>query len=264
MTLCECNFFSKALENHVGVTVLLPSTFDNDALFTGMDEVYAPRPAFPALYLLHGALEDETSWLRMTAVERYAQRRGIAVVMPRGQNGFYVNAKSGLNYFDFVADELPRFIEHTFNVSSRAEDRYIAGCSMGGYGAARCALGRPDRYAAFADMSGAVDPAALEPAMAAMGFTFFRYDLLFGGSDRVRGTENDLWRLASEASGACAKPRAFVYCGRGDANNYAMNHDLHAHLLDNGFESEFIDADGGHDWVFWDWAVADFLERIGR
>ena len=53
-------------------------------------------------------------------------------------------------------------------------------------------------------------------------------------------------------------------CGRGDANNYAMNHDLHAHLLDNGFESEFIDADGGHDWAFWDWAVADFLERIGR
>ena len=67
----------------------------------------------------------------------------------------------------------------------------MAGCSMGGYGAARLALGAPDRYAAFADLSGAVDPARLEPAMARMGFTFFRYDLLFGGAQKVRGSEND-------------------------------------------------------------------------
>ncbi|MBR1821047.1 MAG: esterase family protein [Clostridia bacterium] len=262
MILCDCNFFSKTLENHVSAQVLLPSMFDNDALFADLNEIYRPRK-FPALYLLHGALEDETSWLRMTAIERYAQKRQIAVVMPRGQNGFYTNAESGLNYYDFVADELPRLIEYAFPISDRAEDRFIAGCSMGGYGAARCALGRPDRYAAFADLSGAVDPAQLEPAMTAMGFTFFRYDLLFGGAERVKGTTNDLWLLAERARFAAKKPRAFIYCGESDGNNYAMNHDLYGHLRTQGFETEFIGGEGDHDWEYWDGAIKDFLGRIG-
>ena len=94
MILSECNFFSKILESHVRATVLLPSMFDNDVLFAPLEEVYAPA-RFPALYLLHGALEDETSWLRMTAIERYAQQRRIVIVMPRGENGFWVNACRG-------------------------------------------------------------------------------------------------------------------------------------------------------------------------
>ena len=78
------------------------------------------------MYLLHGALDDYTMWLRHTNIERYAEAAGIAVVMPSGQNGFYSNALYGLRYFDYITEELPRMIEYTFPVSTDRKDRFIA------------------------------------------------------------------------------------------------------------------------------------------
>lgn len=180
MILNRCNFFSKTLLNHVDLDILLPSMPDNDCIGASLDEIYRERAPWPTLYLLHGALDDHSCWLRHTAIERYAEAAGMAVIMPSGQNGFYTNAKYGLNYFDFITEELPRLVQNLFPVSRRREDTYIAGPSMGGYGATKCALRCPDRYQAFADLSGAVDPVELEPKMKAMGFGFFRYDLKIG------------------------------------------------------------------------------------
>ena len=190
MILNKCNFFSKALLNHVDVDILLPGVGDNDCVGASLEDIYAPQKPFPVLYLLHGALDDHTMWLRHTNIEEFAEKAGLAVVMPSGQNGFYTNAKYGLNYFDFITKELPLFVQKYFPVSTKREDTYIAGPSMGGYGASKCAL-RPDLYAAFADLSGAVDPVELEPKMIAMGFGFFRYDLIWGGVENMRDTLAD-------------------------------------------------------------------------
>ncbi len=262
MISCQCHFFSKALKSHVGVQVLLPAMFDNDTLFSSYEEVYLPR-RFPVLYLLHGALEDETSWLRMTNIERYAQRHSVAVVMPRGENSFYVNAKYGADTLDFITEELPRMIGYTFPALLDPETTYIAGCSMGGYGAVRAALGKPGRYRAFGCLSGAVDPPRLEPLMTSMGYDFFRYDLLFGGVQNLPGTENDLFALARTYPDA-AKPQAFFYCGSEDSNNLAMNQSLAACLRDHGFDVSLSISPGAHDWAYWDGAIEDFLGRIAE
>ena len=263
MILNHCNFYSKVLENHVDVNVLLPSLPDNDHFFHSLDEVYAQRK-IPVLYLLHGALDDYTMWLRHTNIERYAEEAGIAVVMPSGQNGFYSNALYGLKYFDYITEELPRFIEYTFPVSRCREDRFVAGPSMGGYGASKCGLGRPDRYAAFGDFSGAVDPEKLEPLMTKMGFGFFRYDLIFGGSEKVTGSKDDLKVLAESLAALEKKPFAFVACGEEDTNNYGMNHELYEKLRACGFEAEFFGGSGLHDWVYWDKCIAAFMDIIGK
>ena len=94
MILNRCNFFSKTLLNHVDVDILLPSMPDNDCVGASLDEIYRDRAPWPTLYLLHGALDDHSCWLRQTAIERYAEAAGMAVVMPSGQNGFYTNARN--------------------------------------------------------------------------------------------------------------------------------------------------------------------------
>lgn len=261
MILSHCNFFSKTLQNHVDVNVLIPSMADNDCLFHEMEEIYKPG-RMKALYLLHGALDDYTAWLRNTVVERYAQEKGIAVVMPSGQNGFYSNAKYGLNYFDFITDELPRMIEYTFPVSPEREDRYIAGASMGGYGASKCALRKPDRYRAFGAFSGALDPGELEPKMKAQGFDFFRYDLIFGGVDQVAGSEDDLYRLAGGLKGREKLPDAFIACGEEDTNNYQMGCRLYEVMKDSGAKARFMGEHGMHDWIYWDTCIREFISWI--
>lgn len=251
--------FSKILCSHVDVDILLPSLPDNEAyLERDLKKVYQKKQ-YPALYLLHGALDDHSMWIRNTNIEAYAEQARIAVVMPSGQNGFYVNAKYGLNYFDFITKELPLFIETYFPVS---EDRYIAGPSMGGYGAARCALGCPEMYEAFADLSGAVDPSALEPQMAKMGFDFFRYDLIWGAAEYQKGSGDDLFQLAERYPQDLKKPRAFIYCGNQDVVNFEMNRKLYEQLKQSGFDASFSSDDGAHDWRYWDKAIKAFLERV--
>ena len=264
MILNKCNFFSKTLLNHVDVDILLPGVGDNDCVGASLEDIYAPQKPFPVLYLLHGALDDHTMWLRHTNIEEFAEKAGLAVVMPSGQNGFYTNAKYGLNYFDFITKELPLFVQKYFPVSTKREDTYIAGPSMGGYGAAKCALRRPDLYAAFADLSGAVDPVELEPKMIAMGFGFFRYDLIWGGVENMRDTLDDPYFLAKQFAPDDVRPEAFIYCGLEDVANYGMNCRLRDTLADNGFAVHFQDGHGLHDWEYWNRCIEDFLKNIQK
>jgi S-formylglutathione hydrolase FrmB len=95
--------------------------------------------------------------MRYTSIERYAAEAGLAVVMPSGGRSFYANEAHGHRYFDYVSEELPRIVTDFFRVSTRPEDTFVAGLSMGGYGAMKLGLTHPDRYAAVASLSGALD-----------------------------------------------------------------------------------------------------------
>lgn len=262
MILNRCNFFSKVLASHVDVDILLPAMSDNDAWKAScLNDVYTPYEA-PVLYLLHGALDDHSMWLRHTNIEEYAEKAGLAVVMPSGQNGFYTNALYGLNYFDFITQELPLFVRTHFHIRTNRASTFIAGPSMGGYGASKCALRCPDQYAAFADLSGAVDPVALKPLMEQMGYDFFRYDLIWGDVQNEKGSQDDVFFLAEQLKDAPIKPKAFVYCGLEDPANHEMNARFYQTLKANGFQASFKEGHGGHDWQYWDPAIHDFIQKI--
>lgn len=262
MVSLTCNFFSKTLLNHVDVDILLPSCPDNDCVNAPLERIYGDAPAYPVLYLLHGALDDRTMWVRHTGIEDYAQQANMAVVMPSGGNWFYTDARFGPKYFTFVTEELPMFVEKTFPVSRRREDRFIAGPSMGGYGATKCALRCPEKYAAFGDFSGAVDPEKLYPQMVAMGFDIFRYDLIFGNDRAQPEEEEDVYRLAASLAERTEKPDAYVYCGLEDTANYEMNRRLAQTLEASEFRTTFRDGAGSHDWVYWDQCIRHFLQAV--
>ncbi len=112
---------------------------------------------FRVLYLLHGYSDDQTAWQRWTSIERYAEGLNLAVVMPAAQNSFYTDMVHGGKFFTFLTEELPAVVHDLFPLSTERADTFVAGLSMGGYGAFKLALSRPDLYAAAASLSGALD-----------------------------------------------------------------------------------------------------------
>ena len=67
--------------------------------------------------------------------------------MASAGNYFYQDMYRGSAYRTFFTEELPMFITSVFPVSKKREDTYIAGFSMGGYGAWYLALSAPHLYA---------------------------------------------------------------------------------------------------------------------
>src|SRR5512141_40344 len=106
------------------------------------------------LYLLHGLSDDASAWQRFTSIETLANAYGLVVVMPSAGRSFYTDQPNGQNYFSYLIDELPQYLADVFNLKPARENTFIAGNSMGGYGAIKAALLHPDRYAAAAIFSG--------------------------------------------------------------------------------------------------------------
>ena len=157
MVHLRCDFFSEALSLSTSMTVLLPQRTTTQIGMEGRTTDGAP----PVLYLLHGLSDDDTIWLRRTSIERYAAPLGLAVVMPQVHRSFYADQAYGGRYWTFLTEELPELVGSLFRVSDRREDTFVAGLSMGGYGALKWALRQPERFAAAACLSGAVDIAGL-------------------------------------------------------------------------------------------------------
>jgi S-formylglutathione hydrolase FrmB len=137
------------------MTVVLPQATQAQVGVTSARDSDGDGP--PVLYLLHGMSDDHTAWLRYTSIERYAAAAGLAVVMPAAARSFYTDEAQGHAFWALVADELPEIVSSFFRVSTRPERTYVAGLSMGGYGAVKLALARPRQFAGAASLSGALD-----------------------------------------------------------------------------------------------------------
>ena len=141
----------------------LSATFYSQTLNTTTHaEVIFPNPPFQApptrvLYLLHGMKGACKDWLHQTPIFRYADLHNYIVIMPEVHNSFYTDMVYGYDYFTYVAHELPKTVEYLFNVRHKREETFVAGLSMGGYGALKIALSRPEFFAGCAGFSGALD-----------------------------------------------------------------------------------------------------------
>jgi len=151
MALVHCDFFSEALGLSTSMCVILPQATGGGQI--GMASAAAAKQ-HPALWLLHGLSDDHTIWQRRTSIERYVAPLGLAVVMPAGGRSFYADMAHGLRYWTFLSEELPALARSFFPLSEAREDNFVAGLSMGGYGAFKWALRCPQQFAAAASLSG--------------------------------------------------------------------------------------------------------------
>lgn len=248
MALIRCDFFSEVLELSTSMTVILPQETSAQIGMQGRTRQGAPG----VLYLLHGLSDDDTIWLRRTSIERYVAPLGLAVVMPQVHRSFYTDQVHGGRYWIFLSEELPGLVSRFFQVSDRPQDTFVAGLSMGGYGALKWALRRPDRFAAAASLSGAVDLARLQR----VGDRPAVMDAAFGAGS-VAGTDDDLLHLVDTADPA-RLPRLFVCCGSEDPL-VEDNRRLAARAADRGIDLTCRIGPGEHEWGYWDTQIRDVL-----
>lgn len=252
MALVTCQFFAETLGVSTAMTVLLPQPIQGQIGLTGV----APDDDPPrVLYLLHGLSDDETIWTRHTSIERYATEQGMAVVMPRAGRSFYIDETRGSDYGAFITEELPQLVGRFFCVSGRREETYVAGLSMGGYGALRWALDQPHRFAAAASLSGVLDvahPTARHLLDQAVPHAFPEGDLT--------GGDHDLFARL-ERIDPVAGPRLYIGCGTEDFT-HPSNRRFVQHARQAGWQPTVNFEPGDHGWSYWDRAIQDVLRWL--
>ena len=209
------------------------------------------------LYLLHGLTDDGSAWQRYTSIETLASVYGLVVVMPSVGRSFYMDQPNGQKYFTYLTEELPQYLKDVFGLSPRREDTLIAGNSMGGYGAFKAALLRPDLYFAAASFSGVLSLQVLtavpnDPRQEEFAF-------LFGDLNKLAGGEHDpaVW-LKRAARNPSILPRLFISVSRQE-DLYPLSIMFHSACKSLGVQADYYEEDGAHDWFFWDGQIRRFL-----
>jgi putative tributyrin esterase len=212
------------------------------------------------LYLLHGLSDDASAWQRYTTIESLAKAYGLVVVMPSVGRSFYTDQPNGQNYFSYLTKELPQYLADVFGLAPCREDTFIAGISMGGYGAFKAALLYPERYSAAASFSGVLSLAVLninpnDPRQP-------EFTWLFGDLDKLAGGEHDpaVW-LQQAAQDPARLPRLFIAVSRQE-DLYPLSQQFYGACQALGIQAEYHEDDGGHDWFFWDRQIRRFLEIV--
>jgi len=245
MAQVHCNFFSYSLGYPIEIEVILPSFTSCNM---NLEHSHALPAKFPVMYLLHGHGNDYQAWLRYTSVERYAEERRIAVVTFSCHNKAYLNAPYGENFYDFLNKELPEFVENYFPVSSDPKERYIAGLSMGGYGALLHGLQNPERYSAIGAFSPGIPAENQEANM-----------------NRIMRV--NLYEVTRKALAENEKlPDMFICIGDKDFLYERVTH-YHETFSPvwHGSRYRYDDMPGyEHEFAIWDIEVAQFLDWITR
>ena len=243
---------------------LLHVNFSSDTLNLkmAMDVILPERPCpfedgkWPTLYLLHGLSDDHSIWQRRTSIERYVDDMDLAVVMPSVHRSFYTDMKHGMHFWTFISEELPAICERMFPLSTKRENRYAAGLSMGGYGAFKLGLLKPDRYAAVASLSGAVDMVAMAAKDHDDKDEQFFTDI-FGDLEEMTGSDDDLVAAAERLADADGvKPKFYMACGTEDFL-YDINVDFYE-AFGARLGIRYEEGPGAHTWAFWD----EYIQRV--
>ena len=247
MAFLSCELFSETLEVGTTIWVVLPQQTE-DQIGVGGGSRDGP---VPVLYLLHGLTDDHTAWHRYTSIGRYAEAAGLAVVMPAVHHSFYADEVHGHRYWTYVSEELPSLVQSFFRVSEHPADTFVAGLSMGGYGALKLALTHPDRYAAAASLSGALD---------------IRY--LIGRDERAAlfhrafdGTIRDSDDLFALLAAAPSTPPLYVGCGTDDGL-FDANERFIAAATAARVDLTTDLRPGDHEWSLWDAMIQDVIEWL--
>ena len=258
MALIECHFFAETLGLCMTMNVILPQRAKGQIGMAGT----ARNGKHPALYLLHGMSDDHSIWLRRTSIERYVAPLGLAVVMPAVHRSFYSDLEHGGAYWKFISEEVPRLAREFFPLSDRREDNFVAGLSMGGFGAFKLGLNCPESFCAAASLSGAlwVDFPGHYNSQPPERRMILRE--AYGDPAQFEGSINDLAGAARRivASGS-PKPRLYQCCGTEDFL-YQANQQFRQFIEPLGFDYTYEEEPGAHEWGYWDMKIQRVLQWL--
>ncbi|MGX4586368.1 alpha/beta hydrolase [Paenibacillus chitinolyticus] len=252
MAFIQCDFYSEVLGMSTSIQVILPQRTTGQIGLEGS----AAGLRHPTLYLLHGLSDDDSIWMRRTAIERYAAPLGLAVVMPNAARSFYTDMENGYDYWTFLSEELPQVCRSFFPLSDRREDNFVAGLSMGGYGAFKWALKKPDQFAAAASLSGVTQVKEIEKRFPK------DFRLVFGKNKELLRA-SDLFALARYAAEKKTELPALYQCCGTDDFLYEENIAFRDYVQGLNIPLLYEEEEGRiHDWSYWDQQISRVLEWL--
>ncbi len=252
MALIQVNYLSKALFRTVPLNVILPVDrfdADTDRYLNG------PERKYKTLYLLHGLLGNYTDWVSQTRIQKWAEEKNLAVVMPSGDNAFYFNSRTPWNdYGTFIGQELVEITRRMFPLSDKREDTYIAGLSMGGFGALRNGIVYSDTFGYVAGLSAAVHIFEDTSEEANIG--------LFDNMEEASKTDKNPWVAVEDLLAAGRNvPHIYMACGTQE-DLMPANIAFRDYLESKGIKVTWDEDDYGHDWNFWDSQIKKVLDWL--
>jgi len=247
------NFFSQKLEMETSITIVAPNKFYSQP--------------YKVVYLLHGLCGRSGDWVDYTMLPNYSKDYQAIFIMPEVARSFYSDMKYGLNYFSFITEEVPLMSNSILNISKKRDDIAVIGASMGGYGALKCALSKPEQYGFCCAFSSPclLLKENLQYSEGAKKFKDLFGEQLFKDFQAVFGEKiewnarEDVIELAKKAKDKTIKPQLYLACGTEDYL-YNDNKRFHGILQDLGYNSIFEDWHGNHDWSFFDEALKRALK----
>lgn len=258
MAILQIEVLSGYLERKVPVTAIVP--IDNP-LTKVQEENYK------MVVLLHGYNGNNMDWVTNTGIVKYAEENNLVVVMPAGENKFYIdNIKTGEAYGRFIGEELIACMRKLLPVSTKREDTCIGGLSMGGFGAVVNGLRFPDTFGYIVSLSGAL---FLEPMMSEKNEEVLirkeKFDALLGTSEQMLHTDADYRETLENLLKKNPQkiPEIYLACGTDDFW-YRASESFSKYLTHMNVGHLFVETKADHEWSFWNCYIERAIKWFGN
>lgn len=251
-------FYSDALSRKVSFTAIIPTTKEAAMAGPGENENRYKQPR-RTLYLMHGWMGDHTDWLLNTRITEIAEKFNLAVILPAGENSFYVDHPDGTDHGQFIGSELVEVSRELFPLSTKREDTWIAGLSMGGFGALRNGFNYAKTFSKIAAFSSPILTKKEAPNREKLGNEKIELRLkhIIGSVTLADlSVENDVYDLVLNRK---EEQGIYIACGLDD-DILEANQAFHRYLLEHNIPHEYHETPGGHDWDFWNEYIVKAVE----
>lgn len=246
MAIVSVDFFSASLGYQTTFQAILPDGRSDETR---------------VLYLLHGLMGNDRQWIQRSAIVRYVDGRNLAVIMPNTHRGYYTDMKFGPKYRTFLTEDLPAAVKTYFALDPDRGHTFVGGLSMGGYGALKWGLQKPEKFSKVFALSPAVNISRMRHESKEKEQEF---QLIFGSESEFEGSENDLYHLIRAGKPDAVQGTSFLQiCGTEDPF-YQDNLDLQKRFEQQGLEYTFRDRPGGHSWELWDEEIVNALNWLDK
>lgn len=257
MPLMECTFFSEVLGMTSEFNAIIPPHTVSISDFT-----LNPDRKYQTLLLLHDYGGNHTDWVKKASFERLAVENNLAVVMPNLAKSFYLDM-AGEKYWTYISEEIPRVMKTLLPLSWEREDNFVAGAGLGGYGAFKLALKKPECFSTAVSLSGALD---LITGIGKMACSYQiaepLHKYLYKGVSTVNSSETDLTFMMRKAKyGSGCIPKLMMYCRQDDLFfNENERFKLQANKLD--IDCNLFVEQGMDNWTFWSKNIKKAIEWL--
>ncbi|HTK38147.1 MAG TPA: alpha/beta hydrolase family protein [Pyrinomonadaceae bacterium] len=246
---------SRLIQRALPYRVIIPTTYE------------LSEKQFPVLYLLHGLFGNCDNWIELTDILEHIEQHELLIVAPDSGNSWYTDSATTENdkFESYLTAELVPEIERSFRVNTTRDGRAVAGISMGGYGAFKLALRRPELFIFAAASSGAFHAAKMNAEICGDRWPEYEESITraFGEPGSETRMRNDAYTLVSEVNNGNASALPFLYfdCGNQDGFLYA-NREFAEQLKNKKIAHDYRELTGSHEWPYWNERVKEILDAV--